>query len=73
MGLEGTSLTKEDKEYLQDDVDERRDQFRATVKRRRLFAKDEDMEGQVWEGKKAAQKGLITHIIREITDVVEPV
>ena len=73
MGLEGTSLTKEDKAYLQEDVDERRDEFRATVKRRRLFAKDEDMEGQVWEGKKAAKKGLITHIIRDLDEVVAPV
>jgi len=70
IGLEGTSLTKEDKKFLQEDVDERHDQFKQTIKRRRLFAKDEDMEGQVFEGKKAAQKGLVTGIVDGIDAII---
>lgn len=70
MGLEGTSLTKDDKKYLQDDVNERWDQFKSTIKRRRLFAKDEDMEGQVFEGKKAADKGLVTGIVDGIDAIL---
>jgi signal peptide peptidase SppA len=70
IGLDGTSLTDEQRKYLQDDVDETHKQFKETVKSVRKFVKDEDMEGQSFVGKKAAEKGFVTGIVSGMEDVV---
>jgi signal peptide peptidase SppA len=70
IGLEGTSLSNEQREYLQNDVDEGHAEFKSAVKRRRTFVKDEDMEGQSFGAKKAAEKGFVTGIVNSIGDVV---
>lgn len=70
IGLEGTSLSAEQREYLQDDVNEGHAEFKAAVKRRRTFVKDEDMEGQSFGAKKAAEKGFVTGIVDGIGNVI---
>jgi signal peptide peptidase SppA len=70
IGLEGTSLSDDQRAYLQNDVDEGHAEFKAAVKRRRTFVKDEDMEGQAYGAKKAAEKGFVTGIVNNIGDVV---
>lgn len=70
IGLEGTTLTDEQRKYLQDDVNATHEQFKSVVKSVRKFVQDEDMEGQSYIGEKAAEKGFVTGIVRGIEDVV---
>ena len=70
IGMEGTSLTDEQRKYLQDDVNETHEQFKNAVKSVRKYVKDEDMEGQSFVGKKAAEKGFVTGIVSGIEDVL---
>jgi ClpP class serine protease len=41
-------------------IERMHDRFKSVVKRKRSYARDEDMEGQVFTGEEAAEKGLIT-------------
>ena len=59
-GLEGTSLSEEQVGNLQAGVDEIHADFRAAVKTVRSRVKDEDMEGQVFSGRQAAARGMVT-------------
>ena len=59
-GLEGTSLSEEQVKNLQEGVDEIHADFRAAVKAVRSRVKDEDMEGQVFSGRQAAARGMVT-------------
>jgi signal peptide peptidase SppA len=70
IGVEGTSLSDEQRKYLQDDVNETHSEFKNTVKSVRKFVKDEDMEGQSFVGKKAAEKGFVTGIVSGMEDVL---
>lgn len=70
IGLEGTKLTDDQRKYLQDDVTDTHETFKSTVKSVRKFVKDEDMEGQSFIGKKAAEKGFVTGIVSGIEDVL---
>lgn len=70
MGIEGTSLSDDQRKYLQDDVNETHAEFKNTVKSVRKFVKDEDMEGQSFVGKKAAEKGFVTGIVSGMEDVL---
>lgn len=63
MGYPGTDLTDEQRALLQAEVDELHAEFRATVKRRRMFATDDAMEGQSFAGRTAAQRGLVTGLV----------
>lgn len=59
-GLEGTSLSKAQQDMLQSGVDEIWQGFKAAILSKRKFIKPEDMEGQTFSGRMAAQKGLAT-------------
>lgn len=59
-GIEGTSLTDAQRANLQEQVNAIHADFKETVRGKRRHAKDEDMEGQVFSGKVAARKGLVT-------------
>lgn len=59
-GLEGTSLSDEQVANLQAGVDEIHGDFRAAVKAVRSRVSDVDMEGQVFSGRQAAARGLVT-------------
>ena len=70
IGMEGTSLTDDQRKYLQDDVNQTHAEFKDTVKSVRKFVKDDDMEGQSFVGKKAADKGFVTGIVSGMEDVL---
>ena len=58
IGLEGTSLTDEQREHLSEQVNKTWADFRHAVTRRRLIA-PEDMEGQSFYGTEAREKKLV--------------
>lgn len=60
MGHPALPLEKEQEEFLQDSVNKDHKIFKDDVKAVRMFAKDEDMEGQLWSGREAAEKFLVT-------------
>lgn len=59
-GIPGTSLSDAQRADLQAQVEAIHADFKASVRGKRMLAKDEDMEGQVFSGRQAAQKGLVT-------------
>lgn len=59
-GIPGTSLSDAQRADLQEQVNSIHAQFRSSVRRKRRMANDEDMEGQVFSGRQAAGKGLVT-------------
>jgi len=71
MGIEGTSLSKDQHDFLQNDVTETHNTFKKDVKKVRSMIKDEDMEGQSFSGKKAAEKCMITGICSSLNEVLE--
>lgn len=60
VGIPGTSLTEAQRADLQAQVESIHAEFKAAVRGKRRLAKDEDMQGQVFSGRQAAQKGLVT-------------
>jgi ClpP class serine protease len=59
-GIPGTSLTDAQRADLQAQVEEIHADFKASVLGKRSMVADEDMEGQVFSGRTAARKGLVT-------------
>ena len=57
-GLGGTSMTDEQRELLQHQVEATWQDFKSAVNRRRSIA-DEDMEGQTFSGTEARRRGLV--------------
>ena len=69
-GIPGTSLTEEQVLDLQSSVDLIHADFKANVLLTRKLVKAEDMEGQVFNGRQAAQKNLITGMADTFADAV---
>lgn len=69
LGAPGTSPTDDQLAWEQETVNEMHADFKATVKQVRKYAKDEDMEGQVFTGKTAAKKGLVTGTVSDLSDI----
>ena len=69
LGAPGTSPTDEQLAWEQETVNEMHADFKATVKQVRKFAQDADMEGQVFTGKTAAKKGLVTGVVSDLSDI----
>ena len=69
-GIEGTSLSEGQRADLQEQVNAIHAEFRSAVKAKRSSVKDEDMEGQVFSGRKAASKGLVTGLTTSITSLI---
>jgi ClpP class serine protease len=59
-GIEGTSLSADQVENLQASVDGIHADFKAAVQMKRKMVKAETMEGQTFNGRQAAQAGLVT-------------
>lgn len=68
-GAPGTAPTDDQLAWEQETVNEMHADFKATVKQVRKFAQDADMEGQVFTGKTAAKKGLVTGTVRDLSDI----
>ena len=69
-GIPGTSLSEEQVANLQQGVDEIHADFKAAVLQTRKLVKAEDMEGQVFSGKQAAQRGLVTGLADSFSEAV---
>jgi signal peptide peptidase SppA len=69
-GIPGTSLSEEQVANLQQGVDEIHADFKAAVLQTRKLVKAEDMEGQVFSGKQAAQRNLVTGLADSFSEAV---
>jgi signal peptide peptidase SppA len=69
-GIPGTSLSEEQVSNLQQGVDEIHADFKASVLQTRKLVKAEDMEGQVFSGKQAAQRNLVTGLADSFNEAV---
>jgi signal peptide peptidase SppA len=70
-GVPGTSLSDDQVANLQSGVDEIHGDFKAAVLKTRKLVKDEDMEGQVFSGKQAAQRNLVTGLADSFNEAVQ--
>ena len=59
-GIEGTSLSADQVANLQEGVDAIHEDFKAAVKAKRTLVAEDALRGQVFSGKQAAGKGLVT-------------
>jgi signal peptide peptidase SppA len=69
-GIPGTSLSEEQVANLQQGVDEIHADFKASVLQTRKLVKADDMEGQVFSGKQAAQRNLVTGLADSFNEAV---
>jgi signal peptide peptidase SppA len=70
-GIAGTSLSSDQREMLQSEVDEIHSDFKTDVKAVREFVDDASMEGQIFSGKKAADAGLVTGLVLGFDEMME--
>jgi signal peptide peptidase SppA len=69
-GIEGTSLTQEQINYFQSEVDAIYVDFTTAVKTKRKMALDEAMKGQSMSGKIASSMGLLTGLADSLSEVL---
>jgi signal peptide peptidase SppA len=69
-GIAGTSLSDAQRADLQAQVEEIHAEFKNAVRAKRAMVKDEDMEGQVFSGRQAAAKGLVTGIATNLRSLI---
>jgi ClpP class serine protease len=69
-GIEGTSLSEGQRADLQEQVNAIHADFRNAVKAKRSSVTDSDMEGQVFSGRKAASKGLVTGLTTSLASLI---
>jgi ClpP class serine protease len=69
-GIEGTSLSEGQRADLQEQVNAIHADFRNAVKAKRSSVSDSDMEGQVFSGRKAASKGLVTGLTTSLASLI---
>jgi ClpP class serine protease len=72
-GVEGTSLTPDQINSLQDEVDELHQRFIRDVRSVRQFASLDDLQGQSFYGDKAAQRGLTTGVVDSFESLLEEI
>lgn len=70
IGIPGAPVTSEQEAYLQQEVNELADTFKSSVRMKRKLVKDEDMQGQSFSGKMAAQKGFATGLANSLKDLL---
>ena len=70
IGVPGAEVTDAHQAHLQEGVDEIHVDFKAGVLKTRKMVKAEDMEGQVFSGKQAAQRGLVTGLADSFNEAV---
>jgi signal peptide peptidase SppA len=71
IGVPGAEVTADQQTHLQEGVDEIWGDFKAAVLKTRKMVKAEDMEGQVFSGKQAAQRNLVTGLADSFNEAVE--
>ena len=70
IGVPGAEVTDAHQAHLQEGVDEIHADFKAAVLKTRKMVKAEDMEGQVFSGKQAAQRNLVTGLADSFNEAV---
>lgn len=70
-GLEGTSLSQEQIDYFQSQVDEIYSDFVSSIKSKRKFVSDDAIKGQSMSGRVAAKKGLLTGIADSLDSLLK--
>jgi len=70
IGVPGAEVTDAHQAHLQEGVDEIWSDFKSSVLKTRKLVKAEDMEGQVFSGKQAAQRGLVTGLADSFNEAV---
>ncbi|MEI6248586.1 MAG: S49 family peptidase [Verrucomicrobiota bacterium] len=70
IGVPGAEVTDAHQAHLQEGVDEIHADFKAAVLQTRKLVKASDMEGQVFSGKQAAQRGLVTGLADSFNEAV---
>jgi protease-4 len=63
-------MTDDERKMLQANVDKIYSQFKEAVTRNRVIA-DDDMQGQVFDGQEACEKGFCDGLVDDITDVLD--
>ena len=71
IGVPGAEVTADQQTHLQEGVDEIHGDFKAAVLKTRKLVKAEDMEGQVFSGKQAAQRNLVTGLADSFSEAVQ--
>lgn len=66
----GEGYTEDMREDEQRRINAMHDRFKAVVKRKRSYVRDEDMEGQIFTGEEAAAKGLVTGLAVSFKDAL---
>jgi len=72
-GIAGTSLTEKQLANLQEEVIELHRRFIADVKAVRMFANEDDLQGQTFYGDIAVKKGLATANVDSFKELVEQI
>jgi signal peptide peptidase SppA len=68
-GAYNTEMTDEQREFIQSGVDEIHEQFKSAVRNGRGDIKDDDMQGQIFYGSKAVEKGLANGTVDNIDSI----
>jgi len=71
MGVPGTSLTPDQEALMQERVLEIAEMFYEQVRRTRPDVADDTMQGQVFKGQAAVERGLADKIVRDKSEVVD--
>ena len=71
IGVMGSEVTDSQQAHLQIGVNEIWGDFKAAVLQTRKLVKAEDMEGQVFSGKQAAQRNLVTGLADSFSEAVQ--
>lgn len=70
MGVPGTSLDDEQREFFQADIDRTNGRFLAAVQAARPKIARDDLEGQWWDGEMAREKGFSDSLVRNLGQVI---
>jgi ClpP class serine protease len=70
MGLEGTSLTDEQRAYLQEGVDKNYAQFVSVVKANRKKVSADALSGKMFDAEDAIKLGLADGIINDLDSLI---
>lgn len=68
--IAGEGYTEEMRALEQKAVEAMHEEFKQTVLRKRSLARREDMEGQVFTGREAANRGLVTGIVANLREAL---
>lgn len=70
MGYPGTTLSDDERAYLQEQVDRTGREFEAVVTAARTIAAG-SLRGQSFDGREAADRGLVDHLVRDLGELLE--